>query len=113
MEEAESDADDDIILPEDDESTRGIKSFFKKAFHSRAQSEEDMREIGYEDDNDYDSPEIDSKQGNDKKGEDDEDDAPVIITTATGSAQIFITLALVSVSIIAGGVILIKKFVIE
>ena len=37
VEEAESDADDDIILPEDDESTRGIKSFFKKAFHSRAQ----------------------------------------------------------------------------
>ena len=36
VEEAESDADDDIILPEDDESTRGIKSFFKKAFHSRA-----------------------------------------------------------------------------
>ena len=44
---------------------------------------------------------------------DDEDDAPVIITTATGSAQTYITLALVSVSIIAGGVILIKKFVIE
>ena len=54
MEEAESDADDDIILPEDDESTRGIKSFFKKAFHSRAQSEEDMREIGYEDDDESD-----------------------------------------------------------
>jgi hypothetical protein len=56
---------------------------------------------------------IDSTPGNDKKGEDDEDDAPVIITTATGSAQTYITLALVSVSIIAGGVILIKKFVIE
>ena len=54
VEEAESDADDDIILPEDDESTRGIKSFFKKAFHSRAQSEEDMREIGYEDDDESD-----------------------------------------------------------
>ena len=67
----------------------------------------------YEDDNDYDSPDIDSTPGNDKKGEDDEDDAPVIITTATGSAQTYITLALVSVSIIAGGVILIKKFVIE
>lgn len=67
----------------------------------------------YEDDNDYDSPDIDSTPGNDKKGEDDEDDAPVIITTATGSVQTYITLALVSVSIIAGGVILIKKFVIE
>ena len=54
VEEAESDADDDIILPEDDESTRGIKSFFKKAFYSRAQSEEDMREIGYEDDDESD-----------------------------------------------------------
>lgn len=32
VEEAESDADDDIILPEDDESTRGIKSFFKRHF---------------------------------------------------------------------------------
>lgn len=67
----------------------------------------------YEDDNDYDSPDIDSTPGNDKKGEDDEDDAPVIITTATGSVQTYITLALVSVSIIAGGVILIKKIVIE
>ncbi len=53
MEEAESDADDDFILPDEDESTRGIKSFFKKAFHSRAQaSGEDMREIGYEDEED-------------------------------------------------------------
>lgn len=58
VEEAESDADDDIILPEDDESTRGIKSFFKKAFHSRAQSEEDMREIGYEDDDESDDSDI-------------------------------------------------------
>ena len=66
----------------------------------------------YEDDNEYDSPDIDSTPGNDKKGEDDEDEAPVIISTATGSAPTYATLAITSISMLAAGVILIKKYVI-
>ncbi|MGN1269528.1 MAG: Cys-Gln thioester bond-forming surface protein [Clostridia bacterium] len=66
----------------------------------------------YEDDNEYDSPDIDSTPGNDVKGEDDIDDAPVILSVVTGSAPTYITLALASIAILASGVILIKKFVI-
>ena len=66
----------------------------------------------YEDDNEYDSPDIDSTPGNDVEGEDDIDDAPVILSVVTGSAPTYITLALASISMIAGGVVLIKKFVI-
>ena len=66
----------------------------------------------YEDDNEYDSPDIDSTPGNNVKGEDDIDDAPVILSVVTGSVPTYITLALASISMVAGGVILIKKFVI-
>lgn len=67
----------------------------------------------YEDDNEYDSPDIDSTPGNDEKNEDDEDEAPVIISTATGSVQTYFILALSVASIITIGTVLIKKFVIE
>ncbi len=66
----------------------------------------------YEDDNDYDSPDIDSTPGNNVKGEDDIDDAPVMLSVVTGSAPTYITLAMASIAIFASGVILIKKFVI-
>ena len=66
----------------------------------------------YEDYNEYDSPDIDSTPGNNTKGEDDIDEAPVILSTATGDIPTYVTLALASVSILAAGVILIKKFVI-
>ena len=66
----------------------------------------------YEDDNEYDSPDIDSTPGNNVKGEDDIDEAPVILSVVTGSAPTYATLALASISMIAGGVVLIKKFVI-
>ncbi len=66
----------------------------------------------YEDDNEFDAPDIDSTPGNDVKEEDDIDDAPVLITVTTGSVPTYITLALASTSMIATGVILIKKFVI-
>lgn len=65
----------------------------------------------YEDYNEYNSPDIDSTPGNNQKGEDDIDEAPVILTTATGNAPTYITLALASISMLAGGIILIKKYV--
>ncbi|MCI9177405.1 MAG: Cys-Gln thioester bond-forming surface protein [Clostridia bacterium] len=64
------------------------------------------------DDNEYDAPDIDSTPGNNVKGEDDIDRAPVILSVVTGSVPTYITLAMASISMIAGGVILIKKFVI-
>ena len=66
----------------------------------------------YEDDNEYDSPDIDSTPGNNEHGEDDIDEAPVILAVVTGSAPTYITLVLASVSMMAGGIFLIKKFVI-
>ena len=64
------------------------------------------------DDNEYDSPDIDSTPGNNEKGEDDIDRAPVILSVVTGSAPTYITLAIASISMIVAGVVLIKKFVI-
>ncbi len=66
----------------------------------------------YKDNNDPHSPDIDSEPGNNKPGEDDIDDAPVILGVVTGSVPTYVGLILVVVSILAGGVVLIKKFVI-
>ena len=62
--------------------------------------------------NEYNSPDIDSTPGNNVKGEDDIDQAPVLLSPATGSAQAYIILTLSCVTIIAGGLLLIKRFVI-
>ncbi len=66
----------------------------------------------YKDDNEPHSPDIDSTPGNNEKGEDDIDRAPVILAVVTGSTPTYIGLVIIAVSIIAGGVVLIKKFVI-
>ncbi len=65
----------------------------------------------YEDENEYNSPDIDSTPGNDKEGEDDIDEAPVILSIKTGETPTYIVLALSSVAMLSSGVILIKKFV--
>ena len=66
----------------------------------------------YKDDNEPHSPDIDSTPGNNEKGEDDIDRAPVILGVVTGSVPTYIGLVIIAVSVIAGGVVLIKKFVI-
>jgi len=66
----------------------------------------------YEDDNEFDSPDIDSTPGNNVEGEDDIDDAPVILAVVTGKQATYIILAISSIAMLAGGIILIKKFVI-
>ena len=65
----------------------------------------------YEDYNEYNSPDIDSTPGNEIKGEDDIDDAPVMLSVVTGSTTTYITLALTAICMLATGIILIKKFV--
>lgn len=62
--------------------------------------------------NEYgDTPDIDSTPDNNKPGEDDIDNAPVILAIKTGEAQIYITLTTIILVTMAGGIVLIKKFV--
>ena len=64
-----------------------------------------------EDYNDYDVPDIDSTPDNREEGEDDIDDAPVMLSVGTGTARTYFTLGLVVLVTIAGGVFLIKKYI--
>ncbi len=64
-----------------------------------------------EDYNDKGVPDKDSTPDNKKKGEDDIDDAPVMLSVETGRAKIYISLGLTILVTIAGGVVLIKKYV--
>ena len=64
-----------------------------------------------EDYNEYDVPDIDSTPDNQKPGEDDIDDAPVMLSITTGQVRIYFTLVFIVLITIAGGVVLIKKFV--
>ena len=65
----------------------------------------------HKDGNDSNTPDIDSTPGNEKPGEDDIDDAPVIITVSTGRAPMYITLTATILIMLAGGIFLIKKYV--
>ena len=64
-----------------------------------------------EDYNDYDVPDRDSTPDNQEKGEDDIDDAPVMLSVSTGQVRIYFTLGFVVLITIAGGILLIKKFI--
>jgi hypothetical protein len=61
--------------------------------------------------NEYGSPDIDSTPNNKVPGEDDIDDAPVMLSISTGKEKVFIILGVTVLITIAGGVVLIKKFV--
>ena len=63
------------------------------------------------DDNDFDSPDIDSTPDNNVHGEDDIDDAPVMVTVKTGEAQVYIITTLSVLGILGTGLTLIRKFV--
>ena len=65
------------------------------------------------DKNDSNTPDIDSTPNNKKPGEDDIDDAPVILATKTGELinLSYITLLTISLAIIGAGVVLIKKYI--
>lgn len=64
-----------------------------------------------EDYNEYGVPDIDSTPDNKKAGEDDIDDAPVMLSISTGQIRIYFTLGFIVLITTASGVILIKKFV--
>ena len=62
--------------------------------------------------NDFDSPDIDSTPDNKKDGEDDIDDAPVIVSVKTGQIIMYTTISIIILSIIISGIVLIKKYII-
>ncbi len=64
-----------------------------------------------QDDNEYDIDDKDSTPDNKKPGEDDIDDAPVILTLITGQGQTYFVLALIILGTISIGIVLIKKYV--
>lgn len=64
-----------------------------------------------EDWNEYGVPDRDSTPDNKKEGEDDIDDAPVMLSIATGQARIYFVLGTTVLSILSGGIFLIKKYV--
>ena len=61
--------------------------------------------------NEYGLPDKDSTPDNRKQGEDDIDDAPVMLSVSTGQVRIYFTIGFVVLITIAGGVVLIKKYV--
>ncbi len=65
-----------------------------------------------EDYNDKGAPDRDSTPDNQKPGEDDIDDAPVLLSVETGQERIYYVLGFTVLGTLAGGLILIKKFVI-
>ncbi len=64
-----------------------------------------------EDYNDKGVPDRDSTPDNQKPGEDDIDDAPVLLSIETGAVTTYFTLTLIILVTVAGGVFLIKKYV--
>ena len=64
-----------------------------------------------EDYNDKHLHDIDSTPDNKVPGEDDIDDAPVLLSVSTGQTKIYFTLGFIVLITIAGGIVLIKKFV--
>ena len=65
-----------------------------------------------EDDNEKGAPDRDSTPDNQVPGEDDIDDAPVLLAVETGQERIYYVLGFTVLGTLAGGLILIKKFVI-
>ena len=61
--------------------------------------------------NDSNTPDIDSTPDNFKEGEDDIDDAPVMLTVALGNTKLYLGLAVIVVIALGGGAFIIKKFV--
>ena len=66
------------------------------------------------DHNDYGAPDIDSTPGNNVPGEDDIDDAPVMLTVKTGADIVmYISIAVGALAIVTVGAIVVKKKILE
>ena len=65
------------------------------------------------DENEYDIPDIDSTPGNNVDGEDDQDNAIVVLSIKTGSSPLYITLITLVTAIMGTGLYLIYKYVVK
>ena len=66
-----------------------------------------------EDENEYNIPDIDSTPNNNVDGEDDQDNALVMLTVTTGSAPIYLTLIISVMAILGTGSYLIWRYVLK
>ena len=66
-----------------------------------------------EDYNEYGSPDIDSTPDNNKKDEDDIDDASVMVTVQTGEIAKYTGISIIVLTILTTGIVLIKKYVVN
>ena len=62
--------------------------------------------------NEFNTPDIDSTPNNKKAGEDDIDEAPVLLTVKTGRAAVSLGGFIIAFSIVSSGIVLIRRFVI-
>ncbi|MGN1331115.1 MAG: hypothetical protein ACI4VN_07290, partial [Clostridia bacterium] len=65
------------------------------------------------DENEYGIPDIDSTPDNNKDGEDDQDEAIVVLSISTGSAPLYIALITIITAILGTGCYLIYKYVVK
>ena len=65
------------------------------------------------DDNENDAEDIDSTPNNQKEGEDDIDDAPVMLAVTTGGETTYIILSTVILVMFGTGIFMIKKYVLD
>ena len=65
------------------------------------------------DENEYNTPDIDSTPDNNIDGEDDQDTAPVVLSVSTGASSTYIVLIITVMTIMATGCYSIKKFVLD
>ena len=63
--------------------------------------------------NDYGTPDIDSTPNNQVQGEDDIDDAPVILTIRTGKPIVYTGVAIAVLAILSTGAVIIKRKILE
>jgi len=63
--------------------------------------------------NEYGTPDRDSTPNNQAPGEDDIDDAPVMLTVKTGQTLLNIGTTVIAINILCAGIVLIKKFVLK
>ena len=61
--------------------------------------------------NEYHVPDRDSTPDNKKPGEDDIDDAPVMLSVSTGAVKTYFALGGLVLITFAGGIMLIKKYI--
>jgi len=63
--------------------------------------------------NEYGTPDIDSTPNNKVPGEDDIDDAPVMLTIKTGQGATYVGVIFVTLVVLAGGIIIAKKCIVK